>query len=277
MTNKQRFLVIIQLCFAFSLFLWFLVQPFMGEYFSLRSRMLFYEYVMGTSDLLKKQEDQKNKLENNKMRFTKLPEFEKERIAQNYQILQDYAQRPASVKTLDGIKILFFYIPIFQLAWIFFALTIGVLLLLNKPGARQAAWLLPVLAFCYGIDNYQNGQVLAPSADQIIFPSEKELLQDYVAYQANDENLSSHENLKKAWHYYLIAHWSQEKGENQKEQLEEAEFHFTKARLLLMQKENPQQWIISLRERTNGWLLMLYFIWNIYFAWKMNKNSPQIT
>ena len=47
--TPQRLMAIAQLCIAFSLLLWYAMQPFMGEYFDLRSRMLLYEYAMGTS------------------------------------------------------------------------------------------------------------------------------------------------------------------------------------------------------------------------------------
>ena len=51
--TSQRLMAIGQLCLVFSLMLWYMIQPFMGEYFALRSRMLLYEYVMGTSEILK--------------------------------------------------------------------------------------------------------------------------------------------------------------------------------------------------------------------------------
>ena len=45
--TSQRLMAIGQLCIAFSLMIWYLTQPFMGEYFALRSRMLYMNMYMG--------------------------------------------------------------------------------------------------------------------------------------------------------------------------------------------------------------------------------------
>ena len=55
--TPQRIIVILQLCVTFSVILWNVAQPFTGEYFTVRSRMLLYEYLMGKSD--------QNKIESN--------------------------------------------------------------------------------------------------------------------------------------------------------------------------------------------------------------------
>jgi len=276
MSNQQRFLVIIQLCLTFSVIFWFFAQPFMGEYFSIRSRMLVYEYVLGTSNFVKNQENLKVKLERNSIRFEQLPLFEKKVITQGYQNLQNYAQRPASVKIADGLKILFFHIPPFQLAWLFFSLILGVMLLLNKTGAPQAAWLLPIIALCYGIDNHQNGKILPPSEDIGLFPSEKQIIEEYSGNRMMKSIISQNE-LKEAWDFYLVNHWTNKPKsasplQLDSNQLEEAEFNFTTARLMFLGSAKPNLWISTLHEKSHPILLALYFIWNLYFAWMMNKS-----
>ena len=67
--TSQRLMAIGQLCIALSLMLWYMTQPFMGEYFALRSRMLLYEYVMGTSDISKTKNGQEEKFERRRERF----------------------------------------------------------------------------------------------------------------------------------------------------------------------------------------------------------------
>src|SRR4051812_38869550 len=95
--TPQRLMAIGQLCLAFSLMLWYLTQPFMGEYFALRSRMLLYEYVMGTSDWT----EQEAKLKRQVQRFKELPEGEQRVLKEAYHHLQVYTKRPTLQKIAD--------------------------------------------------------------------------------------------------------------------------------------------------------------------------------
>ncbi len=271
MNNRQRFLIIVQLCFAFSLILWFSTQPFMGEYFTLRSRMLLYEFVMGNSDILINQKNQSEKLFRNSERFKKLDLDQQESIKEGYRTIQAYAQRPAFTKILDGIKVLFLRIPAFQLAWIFFAVVIGVMLLLNKPGARQAAWILPLITLIYAIDNYTMGHPALSDPDTILFPSEKVIMHDYL----DDKNISNldRDQLQEGWNKYLVVNWSTDSSLTAPEKLENAEFNFTTARLMLLSKELPDHWLEAFYEKSSYFLLSLYLIWNLIFAWSMRERT----
>lgn len=265
MNNWQRFLIIMQLCFAFSVILWYATQPFMGEYFSLRSRMLLYEYVMGNSDFLKKQTHVSDKLERNAQRFENLDLSQREAIKDGYRNLQAYAQRSPLSKILDGMKILFLRIPTFQMAWVVFATIIGIMLLLNKPGAKHAAWILPLIAIVYAIDNQSTGLTPMVEPDAGLFPSENVIVQEYLPSQSGimvDKNL-----LQQGWNNYLVVNWSPEDSLSIPDKLESAEFNFTAARLMLLYKEAPNHWLNSLREKSSYLLLSIYFIWNLFFAW----------
>ncbi len=160
----QRLMVILQLCLAFSLMLWYLIQPFMGEYFVLRSRMLLYEYVMGTSEILKGRPGQEDKLVRQSQRFEQLPEARRQMLEWDYQMIKNYAQRPAWQKIKDGLRILIQDIPPFEQAWIFFSIVIGILILLKIEGAKQAAWLLPLIVLAYMADNQLTGKTISSSS-----------------------------------------------------------------------------------------------------------------
>ena len=124
----QRLMAIAQLCIAFSLLLWYAMQPFMGEYFALRSRMLLYEYVMGktpTSDPEKREQ-----LEQRAQKFEKLAE--KELLLADYHQIQAYAQRPTLQKIAEGVQGLLLKLPPFEQAWIFFSIVISLLILLKR-------------------------------------------------------------------------------------------------------------------------------------------------
>lgn len=275
MSKWQRFLVIIQLCLAFSLVLWYVFQPFMGEYFSLRSRLLLYEYVFGNSEIFKNQADKESKLERNAQRYQQLKSSQKETIEKDYQALQNYSQRPALTKIQDGINLLFRYIPPFQLAWLFFVIIIGIMLLLQKPAAKQAAWILPLIALAYLVDNRMNGHSPALQADASLFPSENQLIAEYLPANTSKNNVQRHE-LQEGWNQYLLANWTTNATESKKETaLEEAEFNFTIARLMLIRQMAPNYWLSSFNEKSGYGVLGMYVAWNFYFAWKMNQSRKR--
>lgn len=239
----QRIMAIIQLCLAFSLLLWLLGKPFFGEYFSLRSRMLPYEYVMGTSK-----------------HFEHLPTQERELIEADYRQLKAHAQRPASTKIEAGLRNLIQQVPPFEQAWIFFSIWIAIALLLNKEGARIAVWLLPVIVLAYAFDNQRSGKVLR-DPDHHLFPSEQLITEKYLQEPLSPDLRKQRKQLEQGWQRYLIAYWS--KGGS----LADAEFNFTLARLKEFQGQPMAEWLYNFHEKQNPWVLLLYFAWNLLFAW----------
>lgn len=264
MSNRQRFLIILQLCFAFSVIFWYSTQPFMGEYFTLRSRMLLYEYVMGNSDILKNQRDAEKKLNRNAERFEQLNPEKQKAINEGYQKLQSYAQRPAWIKIVDGIKVLILKVPPFQLGWAVLAIVIGVLLLLNRSEARQAAWILPLITLIYAFDNACFGKPPTAGLDASLFPSEQVIMQENLPFQSP----MNMDQLQQGWNNYLLKNWSS----SPKPDLEDAEFNFTIARLMLLYKEEPNLWLDALKQKSNILLLGIYFLWNLFFAWQMKES-----
>lgn len=269
--TTQRLMAIGQLCIAFSLMLWYLSQPFMGEYFALRSRMLLYEYAMGTSDILKNQQNQEKKLERQVERFEQLPESEQVLLKKDYRLLQAHAQRPAFQKILNGIQSLIRDVPPFEQAWIFFSITIAILILLKVEGAKQAAWLLPLIVLAYSFDNQLAGKN-STSPDTLLFPTEKTIVQYYLTEPLASSLLKQKEQLEKGWKHYLIENWSSKTYEDENHQLEEAEFRFTLARLKLLHGQPRSEWLNSFHEKSNPLVLFLFLIWNSLFAWVVSRS-----
>lgn len=274
--TSQRLMAIGQLCLSFSLILWYAAQPFMGEYFSLRSRMLLYEYAMGTSEILKTQKNQQEKLERLAERFKQIPKAEQEHLMKDYLQLQAYTQRPISQKIQNGIQTLMRDIPIFEQAWIFFSVMIAILILLKIEGAKQAAWLLPLITLAYCFDNQLTGRRLHSSPDSSLFPTETEILQ-YSLLSPNSSPLNQKEQLEKGWHRYLILHWSTNKSAAENTRLEEAEFQFTLARLKLLHSQPRSEWLNPFHKRENPIILFLFLTWNALFAWIVNRQNSKNT
>lgn len=202
--TPQRLLAILQLCIAFPLLLWYMTQPFMGEHFSLRSRMLLYEYVMGTSDILRSRPGQEAKLERQAQRFQQLPESERLFIKKDYQKLQNYAKRPILQKIEDGMRMLIRDIPLFEQVWLFFAILLALLILLKVEGAKQAAWLLPLITLAYVIDNQLEGRPAISSPDTPLFPTEEIIIHHYLSAPLVSHPLEQKKQLEEGWHHYLL-------------------------------------------------------------------------
>lgn len=266
----QRLIAIGQLCMAFSLLLWYVVQPFMGEYFNLRSRMLLYEYVMGTSDLLKKKNGQEEKLERQAERFQLLPEDQKKILIEDYQQIQGYAKRPTFQKILDGLHTLLLKIPPFEQAWMIFSIIIAILILLKVEGAKLAAWLLPLIVVAYSVDNQLAGKIFS-SPDLKLFPTEETIIQNYLTEPLAASYLEQKEQLEKGWKRYLIDQWSINHKKEESQRLEEAEFQFTLARLNLLHAQPRSEWLNTFHEKLSLISLLFFLAWNVLFAWMVSR------
>jgi len=267
----QRLLAILQLCIVFSLVLWYISQPFMGEYFSLRSRLLLYEYMMGTSDILKNKGGQEAKLERHQERFAQLSMPTKHSLLSHYHEIQTYAQRSIFVKIGDGIKRLFSDVPLLEQGWMFFTALIAILILLKVEGAKEAAWLVPIIVLFYCLHHQFQSPSSALPLDHILFPFESELIE-------RDHSLTwieQKQKLEVAWEDYLIIHWLPKNRQNQVRhlQIEESEFAFTLARLDLLQGQSLKKWLYPKPVPLSLWMLGLYFAWNLLFAYSMNRKS----
>ena len=270
--TKQRIIVIIQLCIAFSLILWYAFQPFMGEYFNIKSRMLLYEYVMGTSTLLKS-DQQKDVLGRNEKRLTLMNNNDKRQIERHYKDLYLYSTRPLLTKIGDGLKTLLLDIPSFKLAWIIFASLISIFLLIKRDGSEVASWLLPCIALVYGIDNQLNGHPPHVPLDSTLFPTESVIIEEYLKESLAHGVEEQRAQLKNGWNTYLVFNWSTDPTQSWNERIEEAEFNFTLARINRLRDTPIQSLNKTYHERSHFFWISIYFLWNVFFAWSMTDKT----
>jgi hypothetical protein len=243
----------------------------MGEYFTLRTRMLLYEYLMGTSDILKVRTGQQEKLARQAQRFKHLALKDQYLLTEDYQRLQSYAKRSTLKKIEDGFLFLFRDIPPFEQAWIYFSIVIAIFILLKKEGAKQAAWLLPFIVLAYAIDNQLTGKFYSPSPDYSLFPTEEMIVQNYLAEPLATAPLQQKEQLEMGWKQYLIEKWSSGIKENENEQYEDGEFNFTFARLTLLHGQPRSEWLHTFHTKLGLVTLFMYFLWNGLFAWSVSR------
>lgn len=241
-------------------------EPFMGEYFSLRSRVLLYDYVMGNKGFLKHDD----KLQRNAERFQNLSEDEKLNIQSHYTKIQTYMGRAFWKKMTEGIHKILWELPPFLMAWIFFSIWISILLLRGRRGASQAVWILPIITLFYGIDNRFYGVDVPPQYDHALFPSESTVVMEYINEPLSVNWSDQQKQLKQGWENYLVKNWSMDE-QNEAYKLETAEYNFTLARLNLLQANALE--VSSYNEKSSTWLLSAYLLWNLFFAWKLGKQS----
>ncbi|MBA3957842.1 MAG: hypothetical protein H0X51_05545 [Parachlamydiaceae bacterium] len=276
-SKVPRIFAILQLCIAFTIVMSNAGYPFLGELFNYKTKALLYHHVMGDETLTASPEI-KQKLQRNQERFQDLPRIQQTQIRDEYQVITQHRDRSATEKLRRSWNILAFELPAFERAWLLFAILISILILCRRDGAVRASWLLPALAFCYAYDNYTYGQTPPQAADAILFPSEAEIVEDYISEPLSDTIMEQHAQLLKGWQHYLIREWANESRSEDPEifalQVEQGEFAFNLKRLELIAQEKSS--INPFREKESLALLILYLIWNFWFAWAINRYSPGV-
>ncbi len=256
-----RVMAILQLCLIFTILLWNASQPFMGDLFVHKSKLLVFEEVMGVNN------------ENNRLKFAQLPSEERLQIVTDYESLKrDIGQSFLNKATHACVRV-FLHIPPLELAWILFSLLISLLLLLRVEGSMQAVWLLPLLALTYGIDNRINGRAPHPTQETRLFPSESLLIENYLKHPLSKNIPEQMKELKQAWELFLIERWAKEQPSNNPhqftQQVDRGHFAFNAARLNKMRGDR----LISKKEHASlvqrlesNLMLSVYFLWNLAYA-----------
>lgn len=261
--TPARVMAILQLCLALMVLLWQLSQPFLGDFFAIRSKMAVYEYVMGSSNgsLLQKR---------NASRFQELPPATQEVLKKNYARWQNKLQDSFLTKLRRSFEGLFFEMSLFEKIWLALALVLPILILLKVEGAIQAAWLLPIIAFAYAVDNRQNGTTTGLSAELQLFPTEIFLMEKYSAGEIDPSPFKQKEMLEASWQAYLIHEWAHATPSEETAafngQVEEGEYAFTTARALAIKEAKTPKF-----KRESNALFILYLLWNIAFAYTVTK------
>lgn len=262
-----RVVAILQLCLAFSLLLWQASQPFMGDLFRIKSQMLMYQDVMGIGD-----ENHKIRLERNAEHFAALPDNLKRILVEKYDFLQEQLSHSFRQKLHRLFHLFAYGISSYELSWILFSVIIAILVLKRTEGAQHATWILPGLALLFLFDNHRNG-VVADTPENSLFPSEQEIVQNYLQEPFSKDIFQQREQLLKGWHVYLVKEWAKEDPSEMlplfQQQAEKGEFLFNVSRLL---KQNPFQ-NHSSPKKSHLFLLFLYLGWNLFFACFINGNK----
>lgn len=263
--TPARVAAIVQLCLAFSLLLWQASQPFMGDLFHIKSQMLIYQDVMGIDTHKDSSLEKTARLERNAERFASLPRSLKHGIMENYATLQEQLGHSFRQKMHRLGHIFAYEISSYELLWMILSIVIPILLLKRIEGARHAVWLLPALALFFLFDNQRQGHLVVEQEKQL-FPSEKEIVQNYLKEPLSSDILQQREQLLKGWNFYLIINWAQEKPSEDpvifQKQAEHGEFMFNIGRLTMMEKMQKQ-----FPQKTSLFILCMYLAWNLFFAW----------
>ncbi|MBA3239555.1 MAG: hypothetical protein H0T62_14600 [Parachlamydiaceae bacterium] len=255
--TPARMAAIIQLCFAFSLLLWIISQPFMGDLFAVKSERLLSQELIGKTALMEL-----------------LPASEQESIKLYDEKLQQKLQHSFLEKFKASMQLLFIQTAPFKQAWLLFSFLLPLFLLLRIEGAIQACWLLPILTLAYAVDNQFNAQLPKKNPDTYLFPSESVLIQNHLRAPLSNSISKQQKQLTEGWKNYLISEWAKEGISSDlslyEEQVEKGEFAFNVARLktrslfgLLAMEKGP--------ERQSLAILGLYLAWNSLFAWLARK------
>lgn len=279
--TPARVCAILQLCLAFSAFLWVASEPFVGEIFSVKSQLLYYQDAMGIPSRSTSSKENEERLERNSERFAALPPAEQANLQKGYDTLQEMLQR-SFLEKLGRVYTLFFhYVPLYELGWILLAVTVSLLALKKVEGAAEAAWLLPLLVAAYAIDLRVQGRGEALQGDERLFPTERELVADYLREPLDEDIFEQRKQLQSAWKKYLAVRWAKEEPAADPaaldRQAEEGEYRMTLARIeARAEKTPPDKLFDSAASSPSPFLLLVYFFWNVYFAytlWKYKSKS----
>jgi hypothetical protein len=262
--TPARVVAILQLCMALTMFLWIVSQPFMGDLFTIKSQLLFYETVMGKKEL-----PTAGQMQRNAERFAALPASTKKQLETGYNSLMKEMQKPFLKKLKRSTELLLTKTPPFELAWIFFSMLIPILLLIRIEGAVPAVWLLVLMTLGYGVDNQLNAPARA-NTEAHLFPSESELLSRYVKEPLKPNLFEQESQLKKGWELFLVDQWAKEPmSKNLAQfalQVEKGEFSFNIARINAMKQITQALSVNASPEKHSLPTLALYLAWNSLMA-----------
>lgn len=278
--TTARVLAIVQLSLAFSLLLWHAFQPFMGDLFNYKSRILLIETVEGQGLLAQRAAaelgaDHAEQLERNRKRFAALPDSTKKLLSDLHTSWEKKLQLPVWKQVCRAIKRVAMGTSLWEQTWISLSIAICLLLLLKIEGAVHACWLLPLVTLFYGIDVWQHPIAKNTAPDEALFPTEQQIFEEYLYEEPAFSPLEQQNQLTRGWHLYLVKEWAPavEEGEGEGENLsfnqkvEDGEFAFQVARLELMALYPPS----NDDERQPLSLIAIYILWNFFFAWKITK------
>jgi hypothetical protein len=209
--------------------------------------------------------------------FAQLPEVQQQEIRNSYQVLQEKANKGFWTRSSEAIRALLFQLPPFMQAWLFFSFCVCIMLLMRIEGAALAAWVLPLVTLVYAVDNGLNGGQREQLFDSDLFPSEQYLVECYLGHPLVGGIGEQHQQLLDAWRRYLVKEWGGEVPGDDPEalaaQAEKGEHAFHVARLQRYRQADHQQGVGTSNIRKPTSLLLVYFAWNLFFAFYVNRKE----
>lgn len=275
-TSKfARILAILQLCLAFTAVACYTLEPFFGSLYARTVQMGLFENVIGLTKPTSTEIEQ-SLLKRNHKRFLELPEAKQAAIQQHFQELEAHTQPHFFNQLKQSFHNLFFNAPIYDRAWMFLAIAISIFVLLGTYGAKETAWLLPLLIVFQGISISTHGGKVALSEDERLFPSEELIVRDYLKEPLNSHILEQREQLLRGWNVYLVKEWAHEEPALEEktfhQQVENGSFAFHLARLeLAMHKPVEDLEDMPVHNPPSSAMLLAYLVWNLFFAFGVNK------
>jgi len=261
--SAARVVAILHLCIAFTVLIWNLSLPFMGEAYNNRAQSLAYHSVMGGNDSIESEQIRE--------KFQNLPLNTKQNVLNGFHQLQTRESKGFFEKLLFSISIILFRLPPFEMAWLCLSFIIPIMLLKQVPSGRIASLLLPLVTLIYCADNMYFGKSPVLSRSDQLYPSENYLIEKYVEGPLSDKIMTQHAQLKNAWHLYLVNEWaSPQSGSHFEQLLEDGKFSFNLARVQLMNP--PALNRLSLTQEKEPFLYyILYLFWNALFSYTVIK------
>lgn len=254
LSKFARAFVIIQLCIAFMMLMWYLCYPFMGELYHWRSHLFLAQTVVGDTQLLDYVDDKeipqsREKLESNQRLFSKLPKSEQDSVLKDLKHYQSMLKKGWKQKLASSFDIFLNHLPPFKEAWLIFTFIVCFSLLYRVEGAHLVVWALPVLTLGYIISSSGYPSGLPPDAH--LFPVENTL------------NETTPETFSKAWNDYMEKEWG-------------GDFFFNLARLKEYRSHPGYHSAYRFKHQEPLALLFLYFAWNLSFAYICCKCKKQL-
>ncbi len=253
LSRRTKLVVIIHLCFAFTYLSYLLLKPLLDDIFATKGKLDLIESVFQEKDL-----------------FSALPESSSQEIIQAARKIETQKRHYLSSLT----HLLSKECSTICLGWLFFSVAISLALIFCLNGAKESAYLLPLLILIYGITLSFTEK---PSPQKTLYPSEEEVLNGYSSHDSK-KFFNKKVELERAWSYYLVTEWAKESpSENKeifKEQLRTGIFAFNleRTRRLIRGEE-----IIStntyFRNRPSFFLWLFYLIWNSFFATYVSRKE----
>lgn len=259
----SRFLIILQLCFGFSMALYFLGYPFSAKLFKSKSDLLLIESILGQNHTLFSIDPEKaaalqSKAAIRQALFEALPPEKREEIQNKHLEIEQSLQQSMLEKSTLLLKT-----PKLQLLWVFLAILLPILLLLRNKNALPYLWLFPLISLGFAWNNQNYGYDPLLLSEKILFPKEDQLLATTSSH--------SREDWEQAWNHYLITHFAKESPSENKDifnaQAVKGEFFFNLARIDYIEGDLSG----SFWEKRSLITLFIYFAWDLFFAYTVFK------